>query len=267
MRRTSIVVFMVVATTLISWLMMPDSMLNAEEKLKYCCSAQVFEAFETERLDAFTKATGIKVDLYIASSAICVNRLMNSFCDIASTARRLHYSHKEMGYVETPCCRDPLAVITNAKSNISTLSKKQLREIFGGDITNWNQLMGPDQPIILVIPGKDTGAYKNFRRFAMRHKDIRYDFMTYKSTMVMKAVECFPGAISFITKGAVLKHKAIKVIKIDGISPSHKDYPLSQVFSFITKGKPVGPAKAFINFVMSSKGKEIIKRRGMFPIQ
>ena len=267
MRRRSLVFFLVIATILTSWLTTPNTILKAQQKLKYCCSAQVFDAFETERLDAFTNATGIEVELYIASSAVCVNRLMNGLCDIASTSRRLHYSHKEMGYMEILCCRDPLVVITNVGSYVSTLSKKQLREIFSGDITNWNQLMGPDYPITLVIPGKDTGAYKNFHRFVMRHKDIRYDFMTYKSTKVIKAVECFPGAISFITKGAIEKPRAVKVIKIDGAPPSHKDYPLSQVFSFITKGKPMGPAKAFINFVFSKDGKEIIKKRGMLPIK
>jgi phosphate transport system substrate-binding protein len=231
--------------------------LHAEEKLRYSCSAQIYEAFEAERLSAFTKATGIGVELYIASSPVCINRLINGLSDIASTTRRLHFEHKESGYVETPFCRDPLVVIMNAKSAVSTLSKKQVREIFLGDITNWNQLIGPDQPIVLVIPSEKTGAYKNFHRLVMMHRDIRYDFAAYKSTNVITAVKYIPGAT----------HKEIKAIKIDGISPTHKDYPLAQTFSFITKGKPVGPAKQFIDFALSGDGKEIIIKRGMSPIQ
>ena len=266
MKRISLFTSIAAATILLSTITLPEG-VDAEERLQYCCSAQVFEAFETERLTAFTKTTGIEVDLYIASSATCVNRLMNGFCDITSTTRRLHFEQIESGYVETPCCRDPLAVIINAKSPVSMLSKKQVREIFVGDITNWNQLIGPDQPIVLVIPGKNTGVYKNFHRLVMRHRDIRYDYMAYKSTKVLEAVKYIPGAISFIAHGAVGGHKDIKSIKVDGISPTHKDYPLTQIFSFVTKGKPVGPAKKFVDFASSSSGKAIMKNRGMLPVQ
>jgi len=266
MKRITVFAFITAATIAVFWFTLPGA-LNAEEKLRYSCSAQIFEAFEAERLNAFTKATGIEVELYIASSAICINRLINGLSDIASTTRRLHFEHKESGYVETPFCRDPLAVIVNAKSAVSTLSKKQVREIFVGDIINWNQLIGPDQPIVLVIPSDKTGAYKNFHRLVMMHRDIRYDFTAYKSTNVMRAVRYIPGAISFIAHGAIATHKEIKAIKIDGIPPKHKDYPLTQTFSFITRGKPIGPAKEFIDFSLSEDGKAIMKHRGMSPIQ
>ncbi len=51
---------MVVATILGSWAL--PFTAKAQEKLRYSCSAQVFEAFEKERLETFTKATGIEVD-------------------------------------------------------------------------------------------------------------------------------------------------------------------------------------------------------------
>ena len=90
-------------------------------------------------------------------------------------------------------------------------------------------------------------------------------FKVFLVFMILFYLGCV--AISFITKGAVEKYKAVKVVKIDGIPPRNKDYPLSQIFSFISKGKPVGPAEKFINFVSSNEGKEIIKRRGMIPIK
>jgi phosphate transport system substrate-binding protein len=266
MKRITIFALIAATTIAVFWFTLPGA-LDAEEKLAYSCSAQIFEAFEAERLNAFTKATGIEVELYIASSAICMNRLINGLSDIASTTRSLHFEHKESGYMETPFCRDPLAVIVNSKSAVSTLSKKQVREIFMGDIENWNQLIGPDQPIVLVIPSKKTGAYKNFHRLVMMHRDIRYDFTAYKSTNVINAVRYIPGAISFISHGAIASHKEIKAIKIDGIPLTHKDYPLSQIFSFITRGKPIGPAKKFIDFAFSGDGKAIMVNRGMSPIQ
>ena len=241
--------------------------IHAEEALRYSCSAQVSEAFETERLEAFTRATGIRVDLFIAPSPTCVNRLMNGACDIASTTRGLHFSHKESGYVETPFCRDALAVIVNVASETENVTKKQLREIFRREVTNWNQLGGHDQPVVLTVPGKNTGAYNNFHRQVMRMKAIEYDYSTYQSTQIIELVKQIPGTISFIARGAVVDREGIKIINVDGISPTHKDYPLSQIFSFITRGNPTGPVKVFVDFALSEVGRTIMKKKGMVPIQ
>ena len=266
MKGKIIAICIAAALTLLNAFTAP-AILEAGEQLRYSCSAQIYDAFEAERLSAFTQATGIAVDLYIAASSTCVNRLMNGFCDIASTTRGLHYSHTENGYVETPFCRDALAVVVHQASPVSTLSKKQLRNIFLGDVDNWRQLAGPDLPIALAIPGKSTGAYKNFRLMAMRNRDIRYDFMAYRSTRVIDLVKFIPGTISFIARGAIAGRTEVKSVDIDGISPSDPNYPLSQTFSYVSRGNPTGPAKAFVDFTFSDAGREIMKKKGLLPIQ
>ena len=107
---------------------------------------------------------------------------------------------------------------------ISAISWKNSQGVFGGDIANWKELGGMDHPIILVVPGKNTGAFKRF-----------------------------PWAISFIAQGATARQWGIKSIKIDGLPPKDEDYPYYQVFFYVTKGKPAGHAKAFIDFALSKK--------------
>jgi len=238
----------------------------AQQPLRYSCSAQVYEAFEHQRLDAFTKETGISVDLYITSSSSAVNRLMNDFCDIVSTTRRLYPRHRERGYVEIPFCRDPLAVIVNAGCSVKNISSKQLEEIFSGYITNWKELGGEDLPIVVIIPDKNTGAFKNFHRVVMKRHEIKYDLMGYRSTMVMDSVSCLKGAISFVTQGATTTRQEVTKIKIDGLLPKDKGYPYVQEFSFVTKGAPKGSAKSFIDFVFSQKGQAIARKLGMAPL-
>jgi phosphate transport system substrate-binding protein len=240
---------------------------NAAEVLKYTCSAQVYESFDRERLDAFTKETGIEVDLRVVSSIAAVNLLTRGFSDIASTTRNLYYRHQENGYVQIPFCKDPLAVIVNSQNKINNLSEAQLQDIFSGQIRNWEEVGGDNQPIIVVLPGSETGAYKNFECFAMKRKELRYDLMTDKSPMVIEVVKCLPNAVSFIAQGVAIKEKAIKRLKIDNVSPDNPMYPYFQVFSFVTSGKPAGAAKAFIDFAFSEQGIEIMKQKGMMPIK
>ena len=84
--------------------------------------------------------------------------------------------------------------------------------------------------------------------------------------MVIESVRRFPGAISFIAQGAVADQGGIKKLSINGLFPDDEGYPYSQTFSFITKGKPKGAAKVFIDFAFSDKGRAIAKKRGLCPM-
>ena len=255
------------------WASMPDApghtqmpLDDAQLPLRYSCSAQVFEAFEKERIPAFTEATGINVELHIASSEKAVTRLTHYFSDIASTTQRLSDFQREEGYVATTFCKDRMAVIVNAQCPVGGISEKQLQAVFARNISNWKEIGGPDQPILLILPYKDTAAYVNFERQVMRGGEITFDLMTRLCTQVVEVVKRFPWSISFITEYAVSNKAGVKKLKVNGLSTENKDYPYHQEFSFVTKGEPLGHAKAFVDFALSKKGIEIIKKKRMCPI-
>jgi phosphate transport system substrate-binding protein len=267
MKKISIFQLAIVGAYLVSGIVFAVNGVTAQESLKYACSNQVFNSFEMDNLKEFTKATGIEVDVHTASSGSCVYRLMNGYCDIASTARALYRRHQDYGYIQIPFARDPLAVIAHERCGVENITSQQLQDIFSGDITNWKELGGSNLPITIIVPGKDTAANKNFRRQVMKHKEIKHDFMAYDSTMVIEAVKYFPcGTVSFISRGAALHHKEIMTIKIDGYYPADKDYPYYQIFYYITRGESTGHVEKFIDFTFSEKGAEIMRRNGMVPI-
>jgi len=267
MKKTMRISSILIAGLWMFWIIGPLSVANANEKLQYSCSAQIYEAFENSRLDAFTKETGIPIDLFVASSNSCVYRVMQNMTDIASSTRSIYRRHRDYGLVETPFCKDPLAIITKKSTPINNLSVGQIWQIFSGGITNWKDVGGPDLPITLVVPGNDTGANKNFRRLVMKHKEIQYDYLTYKSTRVIEAIESLPaGAISFIARGAQIAHPDIKVLSIDNKKPGDKNYPYYQIFYLVSKGEPAGSVETFVDFIKSKKGVSILKERGLLPI-
>jgi phosphate transport system substrate-binding protein len=159
-----------------------------------------------------------------------------------------------------------LAIIVNARCKISNITEEQLRNIFNRTVTNWKELGGANETIMLVVPGKSTAAYENFGHLVLKRNVIQYDIMTNQSPTAIEVVKRFPAAISFVTQGAIGKAGGIKLIKVNGLAPRDKGYPYFQEFSFISKGKPTGTAKVFVDFALSDKGKEIIGRRGMIPV-
>ena len=264
MKRTALIVLIICAMVLSVSLIAPGGSIRAEEVIKYSCSAQIYDALEKVRIEAFTKKTGIKIDVYVCSSATAVNLLMRDMSDVAATARRLYPRHEEYGYWESPFSQDPLAIIVNEENPLTEITEEGLKEIFSGGIANWKELGGPDKPIVVIVPGKNTAAYKNFSRKPMRRQLIAYDLMGYKSTTVVEVVRRFPWSVSFIAQGAA-RREGIKALKVDGIGPMDRDYPYCQVFSFVTKGKPSGSVKAFIDHLTVKEGKEMMKKRGIMP--
>ena len=240
--------------------------VQAVEVLCYSSSAQVRAAFGYELMAAFSRESGVDVDLYTGSSDAAVNRLMNGYSDIASTVEDLRYRHQEYGYKQIPFCTAPLVVITNVQTPIRTITEDQLRGIFSGDILNWRELGGPDKPIIVIVPGKNTAALKNFSMLALNRHYVHYYFMSYQSTMVSRIIKKVPWSISFITRGANTSDETIKLLDINGIPPDDKSYPYTQTFSFVTKGEPQGAAKMLIDFTFSGQGQKIMKKFGMKPL-
>lgn len=239
---------------------------HAQEVLRFSTSAQLFDIIQKESIDEFAVQTGIKVDLFVASSETCLNRLYNRMCDVAGTAEHVNYTQIDYGYSEISLCKAPLVVIVNRATSIENISEDQLRGVFSGDITNWKALGGADQDIVVVVPGKNTAALKNFSLLALKRFDIGYDIMTYSSTMVVEVVRNLTGSISFVTKGSNTRDKSIRILKVNGYTHTEASYPYFQSFSLVVRGIPKGAAKSFIDFMISPKTRDRLSASGIFPM-
>lgn len=267
MKRNGILIILIVSLVLGVWCISPLSSVKAQEVIKYACSNQIYAAFEKDKIEAFTQATGIEVDIKRGASGSCTYRLVSGGCDIASSARKLYRRHAAYGYKETAFCKDPIAVIARKECGVESITEEQLQDIFAGEITNWREVGGANLPIMIIVPRKDTAAHKNFRRQVMKLKDIEHDFMAYDSTMVIDAVKYFPcGSVSFISQGAAVHTKELKTLKINGLAPTDKNYPYYQIFYYVTKGAPIGNIKKFVDYTFSEEGAKIIMKYGMVPL-
>jgi phosphate transport system substrate-binding protein len=264
MFRASHLVSALIGAAAIIICVMAPAMPSSAETIALSCSAQVYEAFQSEGIKAFTDKTGIKVDVDVFPSAIAVTRLANEQCDFATTAQSLTARLRHEGYMEIPFCKDALQIIANAKVTVPSLTADQVRGIFSGAITNWKEVGGPDERIFVIVPSSETAAFKNFSRMFLMGQDMEYDIMTSKSTTVVEATRRFPWSLSFATKGAAFGNLAgTKAIRVNGLAPTDANYPFSQVFSFVTKGEPTGAVKKFIDFFQTGEGAKIITSRGM----
>jgi len=109
-------------------------------------------------------------------------------------------------------------------------------------------------------------AYRNFVRQAMGRKEVVYDFMSYLSTLSVRAIQRVPYFVSFIGQGVIAGESGIKTLEMNGKAPGEPDYPYHPVFSFAVEGTPTGLAGKFVDFTFSEEGQAIIRKKKMTPI-
>ena len=83
------------------------------------------------------------------------------------------------------------AVVVNADNRVNNLTKEQLRKIYSGEITNWTEVGGADQPIRAFIREPNAATRTTFEAYVFAGK------ATYGKTVIeMFEVEPTLGAIS-----------------------------------------------------------------------
>ena len=157
--------------------------------------------------------------------------------------------------VETPVAIQAFAPVANktGPGSVASLSRKQLQDIFTGKITNWKDVGGDNQPIVLINRAKGSGTRAVMARYLFDGPDKFAVGASEEdnSQTVLQTVAQTPGAISYLGF-AYLDDPSIKALQIDGVAPTRDDimngkWPIVGIGYSITKGQPNALANAFLN--------------------
>ena len=212
-----------------------------------------------------------------------ISALINGTTDICASSRAMKPQEKEklrdrynnVG-VEIPVARDGLAVYVNASSSLTEISMPDLKGIFMGKITNWKQLGGPDNNIIVYSRENSSGTYVFFKEQVLGGADFTPRAQTMPGTAaVVNAVSKEKFGIGY---GGAAYAKGIKILKVKkdaastAINPEKKTvldgtYPLARPLFFYLRNKAAGEIKSFIDWVLSPDGQGIVEKVGYYQVK
>lgn len=173
---------------------------------------------------------------------------------------------------ETIVAYDGVAVIVNAANPIKNLTKKQVEQIFTGEVSDWSAVGGSGGPISIYTRNTSSGTYSEFKELAMKKRDYAASAQKMAGNEQIAAeAGKNPNGIGYVGL-AYIKAKGIKVVSIDGTMPSvesvqKKNYPYARPTFFYTNGEPAGLVKAFIDFTLGPAGQKIVGDVGFVPIK
>ena len=173
---------------------------------------------------------------------------------------------------ETTVAYDGIAVIVNTVNSIKSLTKKQVEQIFTGEVTDWSAVGGSGGKISVYTRNTSSGTYAEFKELAMKKRDYALDSQKLAGNeQIAQEVSKNPNGVGYVGL-AYTKAGGIKIVPIDGASPSKesvlaKNYPYARPTFYYTNGDPTGAVKEFIDFTVGPDGQKIVEQVGFVPIK
>ncbi len=225
-------------------------------------SVQPFAEALAEEFMAHHRA---KIFVQGGGSSAGIQAVRTGAAEVGMSSRLLMDDEKSL--IAVPIIYDAIAVVVNRANRSDGLSSEQVRKIFSGEITRWNEVGGAQQRITLVSREDGSGTREAFQNLIMGKKAVSLAALVQDSNgAIRQVVADDPNAIGYISLGLV--DQRVKALKIDGVEPTvgnirdHR-YRFVRPFLLVFKSPPQGTAKDFLDFILSSAGQKLLAQEGL----
>src|SRR5688500_3197142 len=167
---------------------------------------------------------------------------------------------------------DGMAVIVHASNPLANLTRRQVEQIFTGDVKDWSAVAGKPGKISIYTRNTASGTYSDWKDLAMKKRDYASSSQKMAGNeQIASEVARNPNGIGYVGL-AYIEAPGIKVVAIDGVVPAkdsvlNKKYAYARPTFYYTNGEPTGEAAKFLEFTLSDVGQKIAEKIGFVPIR
>jgi phosphate transport system substrate-binding protein len=219
---------------------------------------------------------GVSFEIAAEGSTTGITAITSGTADIGMSSRRAKATEVSAaaakGVTLKPLivCFDGMAVIVHKDNPVKELTKRQVEQIFTGDVTDWSAVGGTAGPISIYTRNTSSGTYSDWKDLAMKKRDYAPSSQKMAGNeQIVSEVTNNPNGIGYVGL-AYTKEPGIKVVAVEGHLPGKeevlaKTYPYARPNFYYTNGEPTGEAAKFIEFTLSPAGQAIVEKVGFVP--
>ncbi|CAD5982186.1 PstS family phosphate ABC transporter substrate-binding protein [Planktothrix agardhii] len=235
-----------------------------------------------------------------------IKMLIDNQISFAESSRPLQESEYQqarqrgLNLIEVPIAIDGIVVAVNPNLNIQGLTINQLKQIYTGKITNWNQLGGENIPIVAYSRTKEAGGTTEFFIMNVLGGESFGEAVKFipTTTEALRAISNNPGGIYYASAPEVVEQCTIKPIAIgltsDALIQPYKNplippencpqqrnqidlvvftngaYPLTRSLFIIVKQNnqiEQQAGEAYTQLLLTSQGQDLIEKLGFIRIR
>ena len=224
------------------------------------------EAFMEEHPD-------VTVTAEFVGSGAGIEAVTNGTTDIGNSSRSLKDEEKAAGVVENIVAIDGIAVCVDPANEVADLTKEQLTNIYNGTVTNWKEVGGADEPIIVIGREAGSGTRGAFEELVDLVDGCKYANELDSTGAVIAKVASTPGAIGYASLDAL--DDSVKALSLEGVEATAENikagnYFLSRPFVMATKGEISEQndlVQAWFDFVLGDEGQQVASEVGLITVK
>lgn len=215
------------------------------------------------------KYPDVTVTAEFTGSGAGIEAVMSGSVDIGNASRALTDEEKAAGIVENIVAIDGIAVVVNLANSVTDMTKSDLAAVYTGEITNWSELGGNDEPIVVVGREAASGTRSGFEELLGIEDACKYANELDSTGAVIAKVASTEGAIGYASLDAL--DDSVIALKLEGVEADadhikEGSYFLSRPFVMATNGgisEQSEIVQEWFKFLDSDEGKEVISSVGL----
>ena len=215
----------------------------------------------------------VTVTAEFVGSGAGIEAVTNGTADIGNSSRNLKDEEKAAGVVENVVAIDGIAVCVDPANEVADLTKEQLTNIYNGTVTNWKEVGGADEPIIVIGREAGSGTRGAFEELVDLKDACKYANELDSTGAVIAKVASTPGAIGYASLDAL--DDSVKALSLEGVEATAENikagnYFLSRPFVMATKGEISEQndlVQAWFDFVLGDEGQQIASEVGLITVK
>ena len=185
-------------------------------------------------------------------------------------------------WLKTPFATDAFVFVVNEQNPVDSITVDQARKIYTGEITNWAELGGRDEPILPFQRNPEAGSQTLMEKLVMQGTPMMEppsDYIAGSMEGLMKAVKSYDnsaGAIGYSVYYYAEEMRAargLKLLRVEGVEPTAATiragtYPLVNPYYVVISAakKENSPTRKLYDWVLSPEGQALAAELGYVSV-
>lgn len=204
-----------------------------------------------------------------------ISGVSQGIIDIGAISKVLNPQEQDSILESREVAKDAIVVATHPTvTGVENLTTENLKGIYSGQITNWQEIGGPDAEIVLLDRPEDESAKRLLRQHYLGQEleESPTAVILRKEGELIQAVQNTPYSIGAFSLAYAISHNLpVNRLRLNNVEPTVEnitsgDYLMLRSISVVWNTNASAPTQSFVNHIFSEPGNQILTTSGFAPL-
>lgn len=198
-----------------------------------------------------------------------VEGIVQGQLDVAAMARPPKDAEADQGVAYTEFGQSGVAVYTHPDVGVTELTVAQVTALFSGEVTNWSQVGGAEQPLILYVRDEGDSSTQALREAIFGDTEFPETAQVLTSQGDMQvAVAGTSGGVGFGSwPSALAAGTDVQAIALNGVHPGDSSYPVFGPIGIGYLSERQADIQPLIDWLVSEAGQTALQEYDVIGIR